>query len=492
MRYFSEDRNCCVSAHDSNQETKKGVKESDLLADITITHPCLVSIRKTPNKDGFILRSKLSRRDVCSFPRTDVGIEGGRRIDLEKLQGLHVTLLDDAHADNDTPAASSETPFQIIVPPRDDTTTSASADKLHPDIETLLMDVITRRKALDDAEVREYVKKKQAQYAEFEAEVKEQAGILSALVTKPSDRKGDSSEDLPAKTTHKGIRRLSANSSQSASSSSTSAEHTRRKSQKSRKRTPVRSATAPVPKSALSTPHRKTSTHESTGPAGGPDVPLKRVMFSEQEPTRIDSPHVLEPSDVEDYGAPAKVDGEQEDLFDMDEQIPVVPIDGQVPASIEIPDTGSIEMPNRGQPFGRQADNGVSGSFALRSLEKYGADSLSPVDDTTMRKRLDISDAEGSPFATSLPRTISRPAPAPTPAPLSSVKDIPAVSPATTDSDFDTSGDTPPKGVSRKNMWRQAVASSMRMSGIVMPGLTPDDLDPAFLRAPMSGQSLRS
>lgn len=491
MRYYSADYNCCIDLGDV--EDVSDAVDPLVRASITVRHPCLIHTRLDSRNDEIVMRSKISAKDICSFARSQVEQDECGGIDYAQLREIQVSLLGDVCPESSLTRKPSNA-FNLLLPAdeRDDLDTPTSSI-LHADIETALMDIITHRKRQDDAHCREFARKQQEAFAIFEAEVNTQASMLSRVVLRgntsggtKSDRKSSSegSDRMSGKTS----RRMSSNSSHSASSA-TSSERPRKKEHKTKKqRVPTRSATTPVPKSVMSPQGRKSSLSESSKRDGSSDItPAKRVMFSELEPTRIDSPHVLDPSDTED-DLTTKADGDDEDVFDMDEQIPIRPIASTAPTSADVSVDGTVEIAGvttQRAPVGREDSDAPSGSFKLRSTEKYdipspASSAQSPVDIT----KREVSAINMSGFATSLPRNIARPSPGPTPAPLSSMKDMPYLSPLSTDLnlDLDPLDNSPPQGMSRKMMWKQAVASSLRMSGLLMPDMSVEGEDKGPLR----------
>lgn len=151
-----------------------------------------------------------------------------------------------------------------------------------------------------------------------------------------------------------------------------------------RQRAPVRSLTTPVqPRSPLiPPPARKTSlsaiqtkiAKPMVGVLRSPGAPSaakkKNVRISAEEPMRIASPAVL-PDDASDREL--ELEPEEDDMFDLDETVPQLPLHLSRPAGFQI--HGASGRSRFGQENGSAGDASCGpmheGSFKARSLDKY-------------------------------------------------------------------------------------------------------------------------
>lgn len=463
MRYRSGDFNCRINVIESQVDS-----EGFLLADIDITHTCLIETRENRHSDCTTIHSRSSGKDVCLISAPD-----DRLLGLNHMSHVKVKVLEDSFCVESTEAPDNF--FGVSIPIED----CGRAGRLHPDLEDLLLNALAQRKREDDAEVEQFMKSKVIAFNVFETEISAQAAALSSVALAACDASGSQSKSTvaPAADSTVLVARTATNS---PSSTSSDRPRKHKKSVQIRKRTPSRSASSPVPKPVLITQERKSSLSEPSKKDGVSfTATSKHVMFSDQEPIRIESPHVFDPSETEEDAG--TFDVEQEDLFDMDEQIPVIPISTEVPPVSDLPGTGAVPVPvHQGSSFGRQEDRGLSGSFKIRNLDKYEFSSKSSSEEAAQHSRVPDRSEQVNLSSTSAPKDIIVPPMPPISAPLSSVKDLPAFSSSlhNLESDsLDDLDDYQPPGVDRKMMWQRAVATSLRLSGLTLPPDPRDDLD---------------
>lgn len=465
MRYWSGDFNCCI-------ETLDDVRDENgyILADLFIKYSCLVNLREDRQENVVTVSSRSSQRDICK-----IATKKNLITTLNHMSRVKVILLDDV-----IPAESAvlpDNPFQISLPKV--TTAQGGTVHVHSELQNFVLKALTQRKIEDDEEIEKILKAKAEAYMLFEAQLTAQALALSEIAstnTNP-DNIQPQGTDQKDKDTCPESRRMSNSSTNSSRSTTIDQTRKTRKTQKQKKHPPLRSASTPAPKSALVAKQRKSSISETPKKEGGFTIAPKRVMFSESEPTRIDSPHTLDQSETEDDSS--RLETEPEDMFDMDEQIPVISIESQVPSVIDRPGTAAIPV-----PYGRQEDNGLPGSFKLRPLAKYSFPGPSS-SDTSQPSSVDDEPEHArsrnvSTMASSMPKDIIMPTTSQAMAPLSSVKDLPSLLPSYGDLDtesFDELDDVPPVGLDRATMWKKAVASSLRLSGLVLPTPTQEEID---------------
>ena len=447
MIYCSNNRNIVIHTEEDQDEQGYGT------AHVTIKHMPLVEVLRSDDRSSLTVRCKASHDDVLTIPLDGTG-DDFNQTELKDFK-RKIKLKEGAH-DSQTLEGRTSHLFHVIINEED---LNSQQQRLHPCFETVILDALTKHKREDDMAIEQFIRDRQRKCDEFEAIINAEAMALSQIAfTEPS--KPIAKEDSDHKTETR-VRRASGSTTSNASTSSKTSAYPRKRHHH-KKKPPSRSATAPLPKSALVTPGRKASLNVPSSDDSR-TTPTKRVMFAEAEPMRFDSPQ-FETTDTE-------IDADDtEDLFDMDETIPVIPIPTKAATN---------PMPIRpGQsPFGRQHDTGLSGSFKVRSIDKYSP-AESEGNSPSVR---DISEAEASPFATSIPRDIVMPPVQTSFAPLSSMKDLPALSMedkleqrlGELDLGLD---DSPPQNMDRKQMWKMAVASSLRMSGFILPTYNNDEI----------------
>lgn len=205
-------------------------------------------------------------------------------------------------------------------------------------------------------------------------------------------------------------------------------------------------------------------------------TPTKKVMFVVPAAARGSPLTGATRSPI--VGTTDSTPDEEHDMFDFDEAISEVPI--KVVSNPSPKPLGSLALTRNTlliSPFVKdQLDLGLSGSFRKRNTSKYASD----VEDDMHPSDLDQDhlpgltreptddDEEASPFATSLPMRINFP-----PATLSPTKTAAqALQQGEVSDDTPTDdglGGIPAKTTdSRKSMWDKAIASSLRMSGLVL------------------------
>lgn len=471
MRYWSRDYNCCIDTLDaSNQEGEY------VLADITVKHPCLVEIRKAREKDVVILKSRSDGHDICAIAGIHECVAQTNHMSSVKLKVLKDAICAEA-------AVLPENPFQVSIPEERLSTANTEVVQFHPELEDFMLNALAHRKREDDEEIKQFIRRKTTEYSAFEAETTAQALALSSITLGKPPHETTPLNDVVVHDSDRGSESSRGLSNGSIRSTSTSSIERPRKPKKTKSQKQSRrcNSSSPVSKPALMQNERKSSISESSKKDGGSTLSAqKRVMFSELEPTSIEPPHILDQSETEDDSA--RADLEQEDMFDMDEQIPVIPVSAQIPPLTDLPGTASVPVsPARTLPFGRQEDCGLSGSFRMRPLGKYELPESSL--DDLQRSDGDDDDDLMQPVltsGTSAPKNIVMPSVSFANAPLSSVKDLPSILPSMSGLDadsFDELDDTLPQGMDRETMWKKAVASSLRLSGLLLPTPTLDDLE---------------
>jgi hypothetical protein len=547
--YCSTDRNITIRfiaqpsrPPDDKVEGAQEVRVDFAWADVSIIHPFLVRLcyngAKDTSHDDYTLYSKITNAPVVtlkqpdgqaialvrSLPKCLARIERGVRPLEEVLRtGTEVS-----------------TAFRIAVPSHADNvldrrkSSAASTDgKLVPQVQQVLDEAVHQRRQEMQAEITAFMRRQQDALETFIAHATEEAEVLSEIASlgslkeqqKPGDERRttitqkksaikQAKENLPSTGGTVSQSQAVHVESDCTTGEQLSSGRPRRGSDKSatkphRQRVPYRRETVPLPKSVLVKEVRRKSSmsHLSDGSSRcsdqtSPVIP-KRVMFSEQEPQRIDSPTLS--SDAEDDNriltasqrlqistTPDEDDLDVEDVFDMDETIPVVPLPARHKEVQDSP--GLSDLPNS-RIYGRQSDSGLSGSFKLRSMDKYSppgredegdeVPSLVPPEARQRRASLEaLEDVAPSAFATSLPRDVPASMQAThSPAIINSVKDLTGISPERAEPNASPSDGSPPAGVSREVAWRRAVQSSMRMSGLLMPKQVAEDVERAVQQA---------
>ncbi|ORY81550.1 hypothetical protein BCR37DRAFT_387792 [Protomyces lactucae-debilis] len=542
--YCSTDRNITIRFEaqptrppdDDDYASNKSEDTEDFRwAHVTILHPFLVRMRYNgtvqPGSDDYTLYSKITNAPVLCLKRPDgQAIAPGKELPrcLAKIVEEGAKPLNELRRGG----AKVSQVFHVVVPSQcedmDHTPAhkalSSSSGVLVPEVQQILDDAVHQRRQQMEVELAAFVRRQQDALETFVAQTTEEAETLSDIASiaslkqeqKDSPASHTSPQKKPAIKKNKdrvpskqspvlATRKSAAEEDTSASDRSTSAGH-RRTSSSSKprhKRPPHRSETTPLPKSVLLKEVRRKSSmsHLSDGSSRCSDttspVTPKRVMFSEQEPQRIESPALS--SDPEDdpsiktaserlQASTFHDDVDVDDVFEMDETIPVVPLPQPQGLSLDSPVlTGKIPA---GRIYGRQSDQGLSGSFKMRSLEKYGEDddeggevpSLTTPDARLKSQSSNLlTDDAPSNFATSLPRDVpTSMQPVKSPAIINSVKDLPGISPPTIPSPASPVDDMPPCGMPRDMAWRKAVQSSLRMSGLIMPTQAAEDVERAL------------
>lgn len=378
QRWCSNNRNVVV------QEDTDGTASSTLQADdytratVTVQHWSLVEVRQDDRSTT--IHCKASDRDVVTiFNARDSALHLDDLTTNHILRNCDVKLHKGAITEDKLHDDVSSI-FRVVVTKVDDDALGGDEGetrkpRLHPAFEVIFKDAVARRKEQDEEEVSAYIRQKTLAYQQFEAKTKADAEVLSAMArtqTPPPmtgrvrllDKALEEQNPAGSVLSHQS----SISCLESPSTISSSIDRTRRNVLGHEMRPPTRSATAPLPKSALLPPARKSSlsaaptNQDQTG-----QLTAKKVMFVDTEPLRIDAIHSIEPSDVETPDLELYED--HDDFFDMDEAIPVVPVPLSSNDPID-PAADDSRIMDRAS-FGRQDATGLVGSFKLKSMDKY-------------------------------------------------------------------------------------------------------------------------